>query len=334
MPNQENKKLVWSYWDAIDRYPAGELPAGLGRYLESDAVWHGPDPINDLVGSDALAGGFWQPLRRSFPDLARQLHLFFGGLSTDRMDGNNDGRMWVCGTGLLRGTFAVDYIGIPATGEPAAVRWGEFCRVDNGRIVETFFLLDFIDLMRQAGIHVLPPSRGKDGVYPPSRANDGVLRDAQDARESDYSLDHIRRFIFDGLNADDQSRLASMGMADYFHPKVRWYGPGGIGACLGFADLEDLHQRRWPHAFPDRRVRDLDALIAEGSFSGAAGWSGVRATHKGEYLGGPATSRGIAVNGLDFWKRVGEQYVENWVFVDMIHLFRQLGVDLLERMRH
>jgi len=25
-------------------------------------------------------------------------------------------------------------------------------------------------------------------------------------------------------------------------------------------------------------------------------------------------------------------YVENWVFVDMIHLFRQFGVDLFERL--
>ena len=25
-------------------------------------------------------------------------------------------------------------------------------------------------------------------------------------------------------------------------------------------------------------------------------------------------------------------YVENWVFVDMVHLFRQLGVDLFERL--
>ena len=31
-------------------------------------------------------------------------------------------------------------------------------------------------------------------------------------------------------------------------------------------------------------------------------------------------------------KREGDQLVENWVFVDMIHLFRQLGVDLFERL--
>lgn len=331
--NQENKQLVRSYWDTLGRCPTQSLAAGLDRYIGPDAIWHGPDPIHELVGSEALGERFWQPLRRSFADLTRQIDVFFGGRSNGRIDGRNDGRMWVCGTGLMHGRFVADYLGIPASGQPVAIRWGEFCRVDDDRIVESFFLLDLIDLMQQAGVAVLPPSRGRDGVFPPPRENDGILLDGQDARESDYSLEHIRRFIFDGLNAYDQRKLASMGMADYFHPDVRWYGPGGIGACLSFAEFEDRHQRHWLHAFPDRRVQDLDALIAEGCYSGAPGWAGVRATHAGEYLGCPATGRRLSVNGLDIWKRAGEQYIENWVFVDMIHLFRQLGVDLLERAR-
>jgi len=36
---------------------------------------------------------------------------------------------------------------------------------------------------------------------------------------------------------------------------------------------------------------------------------------------------------MDWWKRSGDQYVENWVFVDMIHLFRQFGIDLLASVR-
>ena len=28
----------------------------------------------------------------------------------------------------------------------------------------------------------------------------------------------------------DEESLESMGVADYFHPRVQWYGPGGIGA--------------------------------------------------------------------------------------------------------
>ena len=51
------------------------------------------------------------------------------------------------------------------------------------------------------------------------------------------------------------------------------------------------------------------------------------------FTGSVPTGRRIAVNGLDWWKREGEVYTENWVFVDMVHLFRQFGVDLLARAR-
>jgi len=158
------------------------------------------------------------------------------------------------------------------------------------------------------------------------------LLEAQSEKESQYSLAHIRRFIFDGLNSFDQSDLKSMGMADFFHPEVLWYGPCGIGACLNFRDFENRHQRPWLNAFPDRSVQNLDALFAEGSYSGAPGWAGVKAVQTGQYLDHAASGNPVEINGLDRWKRNGEVYIENWVFVDMIHLFRQLGVDLLDRL--
>jgi predicted ester cyclase len=78
-------------------------------------------------------------------------------------------------------------------------------------------------------------------------------------------------------------------------------------------------------------VQPLDCLFAEGDYTAAAGWHGVSATHLGRYLGCPATGQALGVNGLDFWRRSGDQFIENWVFVDMLHLFRQFGVDLLAR---
>ena len=330
--NQENKQLVWDYWQALQASQPAELATVIERYCSDTHRWRGFDPVGDLHGVDSLDTGFWTPLLASIPDLERKTWLFFGGKSSGRIDGTNDGRLWVTGTGIFSGTFANDYLSIPATGSNVDLRWGEFCCIENGRIVETYFLIDTIDWIQQAGFHVLPPSRGKDHVYPPPAAKDGILLDAQDRAESDYSLEHIRRFIFDGLNAYDESNLESMGMADYFHPEVQWYGPGGIGACLSFREFETLHQAPWLRAFPDRSVQDLDALIAEGPYSGAPGWNGVLATHSGEYLDHPATGNRLGVNGLDWWKRDGEQYVENWVFVDMLHLFRQMGVDLLARL--
>ena len=331
--NQTNKRIVWDYWQTLEQTSTDQLNDRLGDFMDKDATWNGPDPINNLQGIASLLSDFWEPLSESFTGLRRQTHIFFGGKSSGRIDGSGDGEMWVCGTGYFNGIFSRDYLTIPATGKEVNIRWGEFCRMRDSIIVETYFLLDIIDLMQQAGFQVLPSSRGAEGIWPPPRANDGIILEARDKQTSRYSLEHIRKFIFDGLNNYDQSALESMGMADFFHPDVRWYGPGGIGACLSFKEFESLHQQPWLQAFPDRAVQDLDALFAEGDYSGAPGWAGVKATHTGEYLGHPATGKQLKINGLDYWKREGEVYVENWVFVDMIHLFRQFGVDLLERMR-
>jgi len=332
---QANKQAIWTWWQQLDDPDLASGAAVTRELLAPTVVFHGHDPVNRLDGVEGFIEGFWQPLRRAFPDLERQTHIFIGGASNGRRDGNAalDGRQWVSGTGLMNGTFAQDYLGIPANGRRVSLRWGEFCRVEGGQVVEIYFLLDMIDLLEQLGLKVLPESRGYEGLWPAPRAADGILLSAQDPATSAHSLDHIWRFIYQGLNHFDQSDLKSMGMADWFHPKVHWYGPGGIGACLGFKAFEDLHQRHWLVAFPDRAVQDLNALIAEGAYSGGPGWAGVLATHVGPYLDCPPTGRRIAVNGLDWWKREGETYIENWVFVDMIHLFRQFGVDLLGRVK-
>ncbi len=342
--NAQNKFLVDQLWKDLgngraDSTPVDSSEAVLARALVEDVVWHGFSPIGSLVGVEAITREFWKPFKRSFAEVERETHLFFGGESNGRVDGDitKDGRMWVTGTGLFHGRFVEDYLGIKATGGDVSIRWGEFCCVEDGAITEVYFLIDLIDLMQQAGFAVLPPSLGAAGLYPAPAAGDGLVgvdSDSQpDIAQTAYSLDHIRRFIFEGLNAYDEDALESMGMADWFHPDVRWYGPGGIGACLSFAEFEQLHQAPWLVAFPDRQVQDLDALFAEGLYTGAPGWAGVKATHTGVYLDQPATGNSIDFNGLDWWKRDGETYIENWVFVDMIHLFEQFGVDLMERMK-
>ncbi len=328
---QAGKHRVWSFWNALDDLPASDLTNTLGDHLHPNFAWHGPEPIGHLHDADAFASAFWQPLKQSFPDLKRQHHIFMAGQSNGRVDGMLDGHFWVGGTGYLVGTFANDYLAIPASGKQVSIRWGEFCRIEDDRIIEIYCLLDYVDLMQQVGIAVLPPSRGRDGLYPPPAAGDGVLHAAQNEDISAYTLEHIRRFIFEGLNHYDQADLSSMGMAGFFHPELRWYGPGGIGACLSFKEFEDFHQKHWLHAYPDREVQNLDALIAEGPYSGAPGWAGVIGTHSGEYLDVAATGKRIEFNGLDFWKLENDRYIENWVFVDMVHVFQQFGVDLFKR---
>jgi predicted ester cyclase len=190
-----------------------------------------------------------------------------------------------------------------------------------------------IDWLEQIGLSPLPPPNGAPFVWPAPTACDGVLTGEEDPAASDELLAYSRAFIFGGLNAFDKSDLKSMGMARFFHPNVKWYGPGGIGACLSLREFEDWHQKPWLVAFPDRRVGDLDNLIAEGDFVGASSLPGVHATQTGPYLGHPASGRALSVNGIDFWRRDGGMFTENWVFVDMVHLFGQMGHDLLAHLK-
>ncbi len=329
--NQRNKQCIWQFWSALAGATDSELAALIDGATAGQARWFGPAPIGDLPSNSAYLRHYLLPLRHSFPNLQRQTHIFMAGESNGKADGAPDGRLWVGGTGLLTGVFAQDYLGVPATAGRVSIRWGEFFLMEDGRIAEAYFLLDLIDLMQQAGLNRLPPAQGKDHVYPAPGGGDAVFLAPQDAEATGQSMDLIRSFLFDSLNSYDQRALSSMGVADYFSKNVRWYGPGGIGACLGLNEFEQLHQQPWLIAFPDRKVQDLDSLFAEGDFAASSGWGAVSATHAGPYLGHPASGRAITTNGIDFWRRQGDLYVENWVFVDMIHLFRQFDVDLLAK---
>jgi predicted ester cyclase len=76
----------------------------------------------------------------------------------------------------------------------------------------------------------------------------------------------------------------------------------------------------------------LDSLFAEGNYVASSGWTGVKAKHTGLYLGHHASGKDICFKGIDFWRSQSGKYVENWVFVDMIHLIEQMGIDLLNRL--
>jgi hypothetical protein len=331
--NQRNKEAALTYWQAIDTAAPLSLGKAARKHLAPGHVWSGPAPFETLKGPAALASEFLAPLRRAIPDLRRETHIFMGGKSDGRVKGGGDGRMWVAGTGYLTGRAIASFLEIPAGDRPLRLRWAEFLRFEDGEIVETQMLIDMVDWFEQIGIAVLPRSTGAPFVYPAPTGFDGILEEKQKKSETSETLRFGREFIYGGLNAFDKSDLSSMGMARYFHRNVKWYGPGGIGACLSLKEFEDLHQKPWLVAFPDRRVQDLDSLYAEGRLLASSGWAGVRATHAGPYLGEKATGRPIAVNGIDFWLRSGEQFTENWVFVDMVHLFGQMGIDLMERMR-
>ena len=77
-------------------------------------------------------------------------------------------------------------------------------------------------------------------------------------------------------------------------------------------------------AFPDFRM-EVDDVIASGDKAVAR--VTVKGTHKGDFMGIPATNRSAVVNLIDI-TRFGEDGLarEHWGVVDMFALMQQLGV--------
>ena len=330
--NQSNKQKVLAYWASIDAASPDTMAAAAQTHLSEKFCWKGPAPLGEIVGPDALADGVLAPLKSAIPDLKRLTHLFMGGQSSDHVGLDAKDAYWVAGSGYFTGTATGSFIGIPASDRPLRIRWCEFIRFKDDVMVESQMILDFVDWFDQIDLPVLPKSRGAEHVYPAPTGFDGILMDAQNSDESAHTLKLGNGLLYGALNGFDQTALASMGMADYFHPNLKWYGPGGIGACLSFTEFEQLHQQHWLVAFPDRKVVGIESLFAEGRLLAASGVAGVKATHTGTYLGEHASGASLAISGIDFWLRDGDQFTENWVFVDMIDLFNQMGIDLFDRM--
>lgn len=326
------KRIAQEYWTALDSCDPSQLTDTLRGFGGDVFDWQGFKPVGTLNGVQDTVDQFWHPLRAGLGDLRRETHFVMAGRSNGRQDGTGDGRYWAAGTGYLHGHQTAPMFGVPMTHHPLRLRWGEFIEFDaDHRIIRSQFLIDVVDWLEQIGLSPLPAPRGVPHVYPAPTGLDGChIPDG----DSDATLEYGRQFIFGGLNVFDRENLASMKMADYFHPNVKWYGPGGIGACLSFRDFETLHQAPWLAAFPDRAVQDLDNLIAEGCVFAASSMPGVLATHTGPYLGFAPTHKKLAINGVDFWVVQDGQITENWVFVDMIDLFDQLGHDLLQMARY
>ena len=135
-----------------------DLRDRLATLYRSDAVWRGSHPLNEVHGPDAIDAIVWRPLLQSFPDLERRDLIFVGGRFEERD--------MVAAMGHYCGTFREDWLGIPATGRPVYLRYGEVHHVQDGQIVQSWCLWDVLDVIRQAGFRPIAPSLGTERCGP------------------------------------------------------------------------------------------------------------------------------------------------------------------------
>ncbi len=140
MPTAEterNKATARRFSDAMNTNDAEIISRTIDELVEADAQIRTPLPIN-MPGAQALKEVFTR-LHRAYPDL----HVAIEDLIAegDRVVSRN----------VVTGTHRGEYMGIPPTGRSVTYNEVFIFRFHDGRIAETWGVVDVLSQLRQLG---------------------------------------------------------------------------------------------------------------------------------------------------------------------------------------
>ena len=119
----------------------------------------------------------------------------------------------------------------------------------------------------------------------------------------------------------------------YWDPEMVWNSPSGVGSARSLDEFLDKVHEVFLHGLSGTWEGSHNARYAEGRFAVSTGWPSLVAVHNGEFLTIPATGNSLHWRIMDFWERSNDLLLTNWVHIDMIHVFKQMGVDVFEMYR-
>ncbi len=331
MTIQAAKQLVRDHYADIE----SATPDTIARVLETrtspDWHWRGMHPFYEQCGATDVAATFWTPFLTAISSVQRREDIFFA--NENALDGEPG--IWVVSMGHLMGLFDHPFLGIKPTRKITMLRYAEFNRVQNGKIVETALFCDLIHLMHQAGLQPLPPQTGQHLIQPGPRTHDGLHYEG--AADGTETLALINRMIGDIAansnskdNAKPRDATPQAELALSWHDDMIWWGPDGIGATYTIDRYVDQHQRPFRTQLEDRQFHGHVAKLAEGNYGGFFGWANLSVTPTGGYLGLPKGPR-AEMRVVDIYRRDGDKLAENWIFIDILYFLKQQGLDVLAR---
>jgi predicted ester cyclase len=282
-------------------------------------------PINTIIGIDSIKVDYWAVLATAMENIERKAFIEFSS--------EYENKEWHTATGYFVGTFASDLLDIPATGKSLYLRFTELVELEGGKIAKYYIILDFLDVMNQAGVNPLRRSLGHDGLIMPPTTMDG-LRPEESSSEQANVTEKLVMDMLDELGRFDGKSLESMKLENYWHEDFMWYGPAGIGTTRGIEGFRSHHQGPFVFSFPDRLVDHKATIIKKGNYVATGGWPHMHGSHLvGGWLGLPPCGKELELRVMDIWRREGDKLKENWVGIDIIHMCKQMGLDVFNMMK-
>lgn len=325
-----NKALIAPVRVAMYDFEEARVRAALEAVVMPDARVHMPHPLGDVTGPGALFDKIYAPLSKAIPDLERRDYIVMAGPT-------EHGDHWVGCGGYYTGTFVAPWLEIPPTGHQVHMRFHEFYRIADGEVVEIQALWDIPEVMMQADAWPMAPSLGREWHVPGPATLDGLVPGPFDPEKAAAGCDHIIAMLDHLKKHPSLGGPEVMEMEKFWHPRMNWYGPAGIGTGRGVSGFRNWHQIPFLRAMPDRGqyVDDVTYhFFGDGDYVAVTGWPNMiqTVTHDG-WMGIAPPGKKITLCSLDFWRIEDGLIRENWVLVDLLDAYRQLGVDVLGRLR-
>ena len=323
--HNHNKTFIQKFRSALYDCDASKLEGQLNEFFAKDAKIHLAFPFEDLDGPKALFAAAYQPLLHAIPDLERRDFI----VMADDANGAN----WVGCAGHYLGTFENSWLDIPPTKHLVFMRYHEFFRIENDKIVEMQALWDIPQVMMQARAWPMSPSLAVECVVPAPSTLNGIISEPHNKEKSKKSIQLVMDMLT-GLGRNNEG-VEAMQLDKYWHPKFNWYGPAGIGSMRGISGFRNWHQIPFLKAMPDRGAYlDKGVALGDSDYVGFTAWPGMYMTLSGDgWLGIAPSNQKLTMRSLDFWRCENGLIRENWVLVDVLDVYNQIGVDVFERMR-
>ena len=327
MSPDDLKRILTPYCHATETFEATAVQSALSDSFGADAAIKMCHPFGTIIGPGAFYDACLAPLFAALPDLERRDMIVMAGTTAED-------QAWVGTMGNYMGTFLAPFLDIPPTGHLVHMRYHEFFRIENDRVVEVQAIWDIPELMMQADAWPMAPQLGKFICTPAPMSGNG----RRIAGDGSLAQQHVVAMLEDLCKHPANPDPRIMNLEAYWHPRFNWYGPAGIGTARGIPGFRNWHQIPFLRAMPDRKLDAMGELmshwVGEGDYVCETGWPNMRLTLSDDgWMGIAPAGKEVLLRSLDFWRLENGLIRENWVLVDLLDLYAQIGVDVLGRMR-
>ena len=319
--SHSNKCIFTSYLKSFNSTNFSITEKAIKSIFSSKAHIDAFHPVNETSGSTGYIEDIISPIQQSFRGFQRQDNIVIGG---EYLGGE-----WVASTGYYLGHFEKSWLGIPPSGQLEHIRFGEFHRMVDGKIVQSQIFMGVAELLIDLGIWPLKLMGGYEGVTPGPSSHDGIILTENDSNQSRSTADLVENMLM-GLASIDAA------WRQYWDDRMIWYGPGGFGSYVTIESFEAFQVpfEKTFEGWGDGSREGITGVgsqckAGDGDYAFLSGWPQITGIHVSSFMGIEPTNKRIYMRDCDWWRCKDGKIIENWCMVDTLHLAHQLGRDIL-----